>query len=70
MGGILIGTGIYGFVKMENYFLIMGDEYLFTSSILTGIGATILVIGFKLPGCHSYRANILWAWTKRKVSKA
>ena len=58
VGGILIGTGIYGFVKMENYFLIMGDEYLFTSSILTGIGATILVIGFF--GCCGTCTETSW----------
>jgi len=58
VGGILIGTGIYGFIKMENYFLIMGDEYLFTSSILTGIGATILIIGFF--GCCGTCTETSW----------
>ena len=78
VGGILIGTGTYGFIKMENYFLIMGDEYLFTSSILTGIGATILIIGFF--GCcgtctetswmiRTYRYDYWFASTQNTISQ-
>ena len=58
IGGILIGIGIYGLIRMENYFMVMGDEYLLTSSILAGIGAIILIIAFF--GCCGTCTETSW----------
>ena len=58
VGGTLTGIGIYGLIKMENYFMTMGDEYLFTSSVLIGIGSVILIISFV--GCCGTCTETSW----------
>lgn len=58
VGAIITGMGIYGFVEMENYFAIMGEEYVFTSTVLITLGAIILIISFI--GCCGTCTETSW----------